>query len=87
MRSVWFVFHLCDYLVYILTCLPVYERDVYDINVSATSPYLSACYAPACNTHCYNFSDLSAAPAPLSLPHAMHVQMLSHNSTLNSTTI
>lgn len=84
MRSVWFVFHLCDYLVYILICLPVYERDVYDINVLATSPYLSACYTPTCNT---NFSDLSVTPAPLSLPHSMHVQMLTHNSTLNLTTI
>lgn len=75
------------YLVYIFTCLPVYERDVYDINVLATSPYLSACYSPTCNMHRYNFSDLSAAPAPLSLPLSIHVQMLAHNSALNSTTV
>lgn len=89
MRSVWFVFHdmVAIYLVYIFTCLPVYERDVYDINGSATSPYLSACYASICNTHRYNFSDLSAAPTPLLLHFSMHVQMFTHNSTLNSTTI
>lgn len=71
--------------IYSVACL--WMRDVYDFNVWATSPYLSACYAPTCNTHRYNFSDLSAALASLSLPLSMHVQMLAHNSTLNSTTI
>lgn len=49
------------------SCLSVYERDVYSINVSATLLYLSTYCAPTC----YNFCDLSATLA------LSHIQSLS----------
>lgn len=42
------------------SCLPVYERDVYSINVSATSLDSSTYCAPTRNTGRYHFCELSA---------------------------